>query len=434
MELAEKKSKAQFHLLLSAARHVLTGMFSKKNPADRELADFYRRNRQCGSRDRALINTALYILLRHWGWVRKLAGTEITAKIEAGDAALSNRDLAALICFALLCDGTEKEKIKQAADFLELSCPVLRPALSRCERAAEAAKLFGFDLSFETGDLLPEWTRGKVPENYAQNILNRPPMWLRVNAGAEQETDRELLEAGLRYSTLETFPDARALAPRSINVTALESFQKGRFEIQDLASQAIVRFCAPRKGERWFDPCAGAGGKTLAIAEAMGRTGTVLAGDIREKVLLELRKRARRAGYPNIQTRLHDGKPHRGLKPFDGVLIDAPCTCSGVWRRNPGNPWLLTEEMVAQHAQLQLEILTSFSSCVKPGGRVIYATCSAFEQENEEVVKAFLKKDDRFILKPAVDPFTGKEGTGFLHIPQNHDCDLMFAAALERIK
>ena len=431
MELSEKKAKAQFHLLLSATRSVLTGLFKSGNPADRELAAFYRNNRQCGSRDRALINSALYILLRHWGWVRKLAGKELSSVIESGESNYSNRDLAAMLFFALAADGTVEVPLKLAANFIELRVPEIT-ANSRPERAAQAAAHLGIEIEFSTEELIPEWTKKLLPADYAEKILIRPPMYLRVND--MDSTTAELRTKEIKFEEVENFPQALAISNPALNVSTLTSFQNGAFEIQDLASQAIVRFCDPRKGERWFDPCAGAGGKTLAIAEAMQRSGTVVAGDIREKVLFELKKRARRAGYPNIQTKQHDGRPPRGLKPFDGVLIDAPCSCSGVWKRNPGNPWILTPQAVTKHAKLQLEILKNFAGCVKVGGKVIYATCSAFAEENEEVVNAFLSSDDRFELAQGIDPFTGKSCSGFMHIPENCGCDLMFAALLERKK
>ena len=431
MELSEKKAKAQFHLLLSATRSVLTGLFKSGNPADRELAAFYRNNRQCGSRDRALINSALYSLLRHWGWVRKLAGKELSSVIESGESNYSNRDLAAMLFFALAADGTVEVPLKLAANFIELRVPEIT-ANSRPERAAQAAAHLGIEIEFSTEELIPEWTKKLLPADYAEKILIRPPMYLRVND--MDSTTAELRTKEIKFEEVENFPQALAISNPALNVSTLTSFQNGAFEIQDLASQAIVRFCDPRKGERWFDPCAGAGGKTLAIAEAMQRSGTVVAGDIREKVLFELKKRARRAGYPNIQTKQHDGRPPRGLKPFDGVLIDAPCSCSGVWKRNPGNPWILTPQAVTKHAKLQLEILKNFAGCVKVGGKVIYATCSAFAEENEEVVNAFLSSDDRFELAQGIDPFTGKSCSGFMHIPENCGCDLMFAALLERKK
>ena len=434
MELSEKKSKAQFHLLLKATRSVLSGLFGSGLPADRVLAAFYRENRQCGSRDRALINNSIYTLLRHWGWVRQLSGKELASAIENNNAALSNRDLGAMIFFALAASGSHPSRTRQAADFLELDLPQLPSASRPVQRAREAALLLGIDMCFDTRDLLPKWAEKRLYLPYGESILNRPPMWLRLNTSHREETLAELRQAGIEYTSINEFPEALAISDQTVNLMLLDSFKKGAFEVQDLASQAIAAFCAPQKGERWFDPCAGAGGKTLALAEAMGRTGTVTAGDIREKVLIELRKRARRAGYPNIQIHAHNGKPWRNLKPFDGVLIDAPCSCSGVWRRNPGNPWILTPKMVTEHAALQLEILKNFAGCVKVGGKVIYATCSAFAEENEEVIQAFLAADDRFESVPAIDPFTGKTGSGFMRVPENYNCDRMFAAALERKK
>lgn len=427
VELSEKKSKAQIYLLLGAARQVLSGMSGRKSPADRELVAFYRSNRQCGSRDRALINHCIYILLRHWGWVRKLAGGNVISSIESGSEGVANRDLAAMIFFALCCDGSDPDKSRRLADFIGVPLPPAPGA----ENAAEA---LGIKMQFSVSELLPRWTENLVPSGYAPGILKRPPVWLRVNRSCMERVTAELAEKNISFETVPEFPDALALNASSLNVMTLNTFKSGDFEIQDLASQAIASFCSPHKGERWFDPCAGAGGKTLALAEAMQRTGTVTAGDVRGKVLLELRKRARRSGYPNITVRQHDGRPWRGVKPFDGVLLDAPCSCSGVWRRNPGNPWICSPEDITRHAALQLDILKNFSSCVKPGGVLVYATCSAFREENEEVIGRFLDMDKRFEPVPYRNPFTGKSDSPFMHVPDDFNCDLMFAARLERKK
>ncbi|MBQ7206863.1 MAG: RsmB/NOP family class I SAM-dependent RNA methyltransferase [Lentisphaeria bacterium] len=434
MELSERKIAAQFQLLVGAAETVLAGMFGRKAPADRELAAFYRTNRQCGSRDRAFINRTVYTLLRHWGWARKLAGERLVSELETGKALPSERDVSALLFFALACGGNDRESLSSAARIIGVQVPGGLTALPRETRAAAAAGALDIPMTFREEELLPEWARPLLPADFARRMPERPPMWLRINRNGQDHVLEELAAAGVAVETFPEFPEAAAVSAPSVNLAVLPCFQKGEVEVQDLASQCIVRFCAPRRKERWFDPCAGAGGKTLAIAEAMGRTGTVVAGDVRERILLELRRRARRSGYPDIVTRCHDGRPWRGLKPFDGVLIDAPCSCSGVWRRAPWGPWTMEEADIAKYAEKQTGILHSFSPCVKPGGVLVYATCSAFRQENEEVVERFLGAHPDFVLSRAPDPFTGAPGDGFMHMPEGFDCDIMFAAKMERKK
>ena len=151
---------------------------------------------------------------------------------------------------------------------------------------------------------------------------------------------------------------------------------------------------APKPGERWFDPCAGAGGKTLHIAQLMMRKGTVVAGDIREEKLNDLRLRARRAGFPNITAKAHNGGVWKGKHLFDGILVDAPCSCSGVWRRNPGAQWKLTPEDLDDLSATQLKILENYAAALRTGGVMVYATCSLFDRENSAVVKEFLARHD----------------------------------------
>ena len=434
MELPERKSAAQFQLLIDATQSVLAGMFVRHAPADRELAAFYRADRRCGSRDRAFINDSVFLLLRHWGWARKLAGERLILELENGKAALSRRDAGAMLFFALACGGSAPEKLETAARVIGADAVRDIAALPRRERAAKAAEALNIPMTFDENELLPDWARPLLPANFCGRMPVRPPMWLRVRKNALARVQEELTARGIVCTAVPEFPEALAVDAPSINLSTLESFSRGDFEVQDLASQGIVRFSSPRPKERWFDPCAGAGGKTLALAEAMAGTGIVVAGDVREKVLVELRRRANRAKYPDIMVRRHDGRPWRGLNPFDGVLVDAPCSCSGVWRRAPWSPWMTHREDIPRFAERQLEILRNFSRCVKPGGRLVYATCSAFRQENEEVVEKFLAADPGFRLAELNNPFTKTPCGGYMHTPDTFDCDIMFAAGMERTK
>ena len=228
---------------------------------------------------------------------------------------------------------------------------------------------------------------------------------------------------------------AVAIENSRVNLFTLEAFKKGKFEVQDLASQCIGLAANPKRKSRWWDACAGAGGKTLQLADIMGRTGTVVASDIREYKLEDLRLRARRAGFPNIMTRAWDGKtvsPKQQHK-FDGVLVDAPCSCGGVWRRNPDGRWILTPEEITEAAKLQYEILSAASPAVAPGGVLVYATCSLFPEENQEVVQKFLTAHPDFELESFAAPLTGETVDGMLQVYSfDGDCDCMFVARMRQ--
>lgn len=161
----------------------------------------------------------------------------------------------------------------------------------------------------------------------------------------------------------------------------------------------------------------------------------MVASDIREYKLEDLRLRARRAGFPNIMTRAWDGKAPRRRQQgkFDGVLVDAPCSCSGVWRRNPDGRWKMRPGEIAEMAALQREILDAASGGVRPGGVLVYATCSIFEAENQGVVLDFLAGHPDFVLDSFPHPLTGENLSGMMAVlPGMGDCDSMFAARLRR--
>ena len=167
----------------------------------------------------------------------------------------------------------------------------------------------------------------------------------------------------------------------------------------------------------------------------MKRRGTVVACDVRSYKLDDLRLRARRAGFPNIVTREWDGKPFHGKQAdrFNGVLVDAPCSCSGVWRRNPDGRWTLPPEELTKTAELQQTILAAAAPAVRPGGVLVYATCSLFPVENGMVVEKFLAEHPEFTLEPFANPLTGEPTSGQLQIRSfDGDCDSMFVARMRR--
>ncbi|MDD3117705.1 MAG: RsmB/NOP family class I SAM-dependent RNA methyltransferase [Victivallales bacterium] len=288
--------------------------------------------------------------------------------------------------------------------------------------------------------LLPPWLAKYLPagadvERLGDWMLRRPHLWLRSRDNDSKPLVLALREEGVTATPHPRIPTALCVGSTEVNLYHTAAFRAGQFEIQDISSQAIALACAPVPGERWWDPCAGAGGKTLALAAQLHNKGTVLAGDVRGYKLDDLRRRATRAGFSNIQCREWDGKPlrHKQQGKFDGVLVDAPCSCSGTWRRNPDARWTTDPAGIGELAALQREILAAAASGVKPGGVLVYATCSLLTAENELVVAAFLKQHPDFAPAPFTAPLTGESCDGQLRIyPWDSDGDAMFIARMTR--
>jgi 16S rRNA (cytosine967-C5)-methyltransferase len=204
----------------------------------------------------------------------------------------------------------------------------------------------------------------------------------------------KLVAEEILTTTDERFPDALILNERA-NVFRTKLFTDGLFEVQDAGSQLIAAYLDPKPGERIMDACAGAGGKALHLAAMMGNKGQIIATDIYQSKLNELKRRTRRAGAHNIETRLLEStKTIKKLDgKIDGLLIDAPCSGLGVLRRNPDAKWKLQPDFIEKIKETQQEILQSYSRVVKSGGRMVYATCSIFPSENEMQVDKFLKSE-----------------------------------------
>lgn len=432
----ESRIKYQFNSCEQAIREVLHGLFSDRLvPPDRTLADFFRSHRSCGSRDRAFINSCVYALLRRWGWVRRLMPQDFLADIEAGKINLQRRDIAAMTGFSLICDNAEQSVIREILNVAGVDMPDISSD-DAAIRASQASVIFGQKLDFDCNMLAPDF-RHLVPDNwdydsYMFRLSRRPPVWIRFASGeGKARACREFDTLGIRY--VEYGNSAAAISGTKLNLFLLESFNAGFFEVQDLASQCVGSVCAPKPGERWYDACAGAGGKTLHLAALMAGKGKVTSGDIRENILESLKKRARRAGWANIQTRPHDGGKWNGKHQYDGVLVDAPCSGSGVWRRNVALQWRMTEDAVKEFAVRQLEILENNAPAVKHGGALVYATCSIFEMENEQVAYRFLERNPDFYAEEFNHPLSGEKCCGAMRAGCGvADCDELFAFKMRR--
>jgi len=269
-----------------------------------------------------------------------------------------------------------------------------------------------------------QWSDSDVAAFKAgQNVL--PPVWLRLQKGAEiEQVQAQLSDEGVLVSIVDNKISARGGA----GLLETTAFKTGQFEIQDYASQLIADSVAVSPGEKVWDACAGAGGKTLSLAEKMASKGALIATDIREYKLNELKRRAKKADYFNIRTFMWDAEAPLKLprevrvqQGFDKVLIDAPCSSTGTWRRNPDARWRNSEMADQDLLNLQQHILSQASQSVRPGGNLVYATCSWLVEENEDQVTQFLAAHDQFEL-------ISQSMVGFPQI----DSDAMFTAVLQK--
>ena len=234
------------------------------------------------------------------------------------------------------------------------------------------------------------WSKELSAQNQQAEVI------LRVNT---LKTTKEKLRAILMDDNIETeflkdYPDALILKERA-NVFLTQAFKDGLFEVQDASSQLVAYYLDVEPGMRVVDTCAGAGGKTLHLASLMKNKGQLIAMDIYESKLKQLKTRAKRNGVHNVEFRVIDStKVIKKLhEKADRVLIDAPCSGLGVLKRNPDSKWKLKPEFVENIKKTQAEVLENYSKIVKPGGKLVYATCSVLPSENQEQIKHFLNSE-----------------------------------------
>ena len=404
---------------------------ASRSPLDQELRKYFRIQKKCGSRDRRFISEALFSLFRWYGWIKPLMPTSAPVK------ALESKTFCSAISAVLYLDKHNNNPvanfIAERVDINAERMPI--PGLTIEDKKNWLGRHFGLkQLKLEA--LVPEWFKDELPKGFdlpslIETLQVRPPMWIRLQGDdAKNKTVEELKSHKLNPEVHSIMKKSVKLINPRVNLYELDSFRSGQFEVQDLASQALGFACQAKAGERWWDVCAGAGGKTMLLADHMKSKGTLIATDIREWKLEDLKKRARRAGFSNITTKgLKKGRATSKKHTFDGVLVDAPCSCTGTWRRNPDARWNSTENDCIELAEIQKDILSKAVSSVKDGGVLVYATCSFSVKENEEIVDYVLKNHPEFSLEDFPHPLTGEPTNGIMRIsPSPEDCDAMFAA------
>ncbi|WP_348799606.1 RsmB/NOP family class I SAM-dependent RNA methyltransferase [Flavobacterium adhaerens] len=358
----------------------LNAIFNEGEYADKVVARSLKKDKRWGSSDRKFVAETIYEIVR---WKRLYS--EIAEVKEPYDRDNLWRMFAV---WAVLrgypipdwrqLEGTPERKIKGRFD-----------ELSKTRALRESIPDWMDDLGTkELGEKV--WTKEIAAQNQQAKVI------LRVNT---LKTTKENLRAILMDLNIETEflkdqPEALVLKERA-NVFLTDAFKQGLFEVQDASSQLVAHFLDVKPGMRVVDTCAGAGGKTLHIASLMENKGQLIAMDLYESKLKQLKLRAKRNSAFNIEYRIIDStKVIKKLhEKADRVLIDAPCSGLGVLKRNPDSKWKLKPEFIDNIRKVQSEVLESYSKIVKPGGKLVYATCSVLPSENQEQIDRFLKTD-----------------------------------------
>lgn len=410
--------------LLAHAEVLVGELLGFAGPADQAVSRYFRVHRELGQSDRAFVAEAVFAVLR---------------RRRSLEAAVGSATPRALLLAALSrVQGLSARALEGA----------LRPGEAAMLARARSAKDAAWPAAVRAD--LPDWLWQRLEAEQgpaeamriAQGLLNPAPLDLRVNLA---RTDRDSALAALASSGLACAPTA--YSPAGIRLEGKPAinrhplFERGLVEVQDEGSQLLAYLVAPRRGEMVADFCAGAGGKTLAMAMLMRGTGRLYAMDVSAKRLHALAPRAARAGISNVHPVALAGegdvRAKRLAGKLDRVLVDAPCSGFGTLRRNPDLKWRHDPDAIIELAQKQLRILRAAARLVKPGGRLVYATCSILEAENEAVVGRFVEDHPEFAALSCGDLLAAQRialqaGERLRLWPHLHGTDGFFAAALER--
>ncbi len=396
---------AKARALPAHAEHLtrlLPALLKFDHPADGVVSRYFRENSQLGNRDRALIAEASFAVLR-----RKL---ELSQFAESGVGPLPRR-LALLGLMIALSEGGLGSGTRLESALADLAFVV--------KDEGETAWLTRFaaldrtNLSPKIRANLPDWLWDEIGaqlgdakrEQLAAAMQKTAPLDCRVNTLKAKRDDllQVLTDLGGRYRAQPTpYSDLGIRFSSKPALQNLDSFKQGLFEVQDEGSQLLSELLAPKRGEMVVDFCAGAGGKTLALGALMKSSGRLYALDISERRLAKLKPRVAKSGLSNVHPvwidSENDAKIKRLAGKIDRVLVDAPCSGLGTLRRNPDLKWRQSPESITELQEKQFSILKSAARLLKPGGRLVYATCSILRQENQDIVNAFLEQNDGYEL------------------------------------
>lgn len=412
--------------VVSHTEELLREVLRFTGPADGTLSRYFRDHPRLGSRERGAIAEGIYGLLRNKSVYSSFA--------ESGGGATMRKLTLLGLADAVGIDslgGLTEEETEWLTRVMQIDRSLLQPSL----RAN-----------------LPQWLFDKFVVQYGEaqalqlaDALNQPaPLDLRVNS---IKANREEVVAKLAEAPILCEPTPFApLGLRVVRKPALQNlplFKEGAIEVQDEGSQLLSQVVGAKRGEMVVDFCAGAGGKTLSLGAAMRNTGRLYAFDISDKRLAKMKPRVARSGLSNVHPVLiaheRDAKIKRLAGKIDRVLVDAPCSGLGTLRRNPDVKWRQVQASIAELNVKQAAILDSAARLLKAGGRLVYATCSLLDEENEAIVSQFLAAHTDFSLVPMKDVLAEQkiplEMQDYLKLlPHLHQTDGFFAAVMERNK
>jgi len=438
----------KYSSLLGHTYEALHEFFLTAKPADAILDRFFRSHKYLGARDRRFIAETVYGVLRHLRLSR-----EIIAQIVGNDYAGLGEEKQlrlALVAYSVVVTSGADRSESDLREFLQDTIPAnvidtVLKGLSEHRAAADKSSVgTGVRFSF------PDWMVHRFTEEYGPveserlcQALNEPaPLTIRVNLlkASRDECHSRLSKEHVNCEPTRYSPLGLQI-PKRLNLFQLQSFREGYFEVQDEGSQILPLLIDPTPTAKVLDACAGAGGKSLEFAMLMKNRGEIVAADVHDRRLEELRKRSRRAGAHNIRTKVVDllEVDETDIEPvFDIVLVDAPCSGVGTIRRNPGMKWTVTEETVREISEKQRRILANSARYVKQGGLLVYATCTLFREENEDVVNGFLdahpgyELEDPTVRVERVQLHGSTSGRFVKLLPHIHGTDGFFCAFLRQ--
>jgi 16S rRNA (cytosine967-C5)-methyltransferase len=410
--------------ILGNTEEVLREILRFSAPADTTLSRYFKDHPRLGSRERGAVAEGIYAILRNKSFFTDFA--------EAGQSPTMRRLTILGLAEAVGADslgGLTEEETAFLARIAEIDRKLMPPQM----RAN-----------------LPKWLYDKFVAQFGEaetlqlaDALNQPaPLDLRVNS---IKATRDDVVAALAQAPILAEPMPYApLGLRVLKKPALQNlplFKDGAIEVQDEGSQVLSQIVGAKRGEMVVDFCAGAGGKTLALGALMRNTGRLYAFDISEKRLAKLKPRLARSGLSNVHpvqiAHERDAKIKRLAGKIDRVLVDAPCSGLGTLRRNPDVKWRQKVEAIAEMQEKQASILDGAARLLKGGGRLVYATCSLLNEENDFIVEQFLANHPDFVLVPMNKVLAEQKieldmGDYLKLLPHKHQTDGFFAAVLER--
>jgi 16S rRNA (cytosine967-C5)-methyltransferase len=411
--------------LFRHAEALLSELLRSPFPADQVVSHYFRQHRELGHADRGFVAEAVFAVLRRKRSLSARCADEVTSR---------RLLLAALACL----QGMNRRELEG----------VLSESEGKWLAQAKAVKMEELPPAVRLD--LPDWLYAEFSAQFAADEvvqlaagLNQPaPLDLRVNSlkASRQGVLARLLADGLVAESCTYSPLGIRLAGKPA-LSKHPLFIDGSIEVQDEGSQLLGFLLQPKRGEMVADFCAGAGGKTLLLGALMRSQGRLYAFDVAERRLARLKPRLARSGLSNVHpVRIEserDIRIRRLAGKLDRVLVDAPCSGLGTLRRNPDMKWRQTPASVAELCAQQAAILAAAASLVKPGGRLVYATCSLLEAENEVVVQAFLAQHPEFSACSAQEVLARQEiaidiGERLRLFPHRHGTDAFYAAVMER--